>query len=1341
MIYQIKRNNIVIFEHEIRGSRTRSVPAIDYVDIEFDYYEAILLKKNDTIVFDNQTYYCDKQYNSDNKKASRLYTHRARFVSENYRATEIAVLDAQGVSDFEIEGNLLTLLTLAVTNLNRVSSGWSYEIPVPNTITRKFVISEENVMSFLVKVSGEFEIPFDITNKVIKFSEPTHVNAGNFAYGKGNGFLELTRTYKSGEKVPNTVYANGADDLQLDDPVVNVENINENGVIEGFYSNDNIVATTRVQMVGTVTANNVVPTNQINYNINAYKIAGQTPLINFETGALAGLSFYMTEFDYNGVGNTSLIYLKRRTIDGQLLPNDTVRAQAGDFFNITNITQPEEIVNEAKQKLFDYAFSYMQNNINKNLVVNASLDPLYEEDLQLNDKITIIDTNLDLNGDFVINEIKEDLQNLNKKDIKLDIVGFLGFNFNLPIKNENIIDLGIQNNYDDLVQVEEEIGRVKVGVDDIRTDTNILELEVSDIITVKLPSKESIINKAADLKDLNTDLYPNVQAVVDGLSETLNSANTYTNSAVQGKVYDATFVSSTGVLTLMRQDEPNIVIDLPTEELIKDIEIVTIGGVDYLRLTLADGSTKDVPLNSLLVGVVKKVNGLTPNSLGEIVLQITDIPGLSSELSAKVSKSGDTMSGNLTTPQLVTNVSPITLGVVPTNAGVKLWVGNGNSQYGISANDYSGGMDIMANQEIGGTIRFWGGTDNTNPTRLLTLNKTGHTSTRTISIPNGTANNHAVNLGQLASYVTQSSLNTQLANYVTLNGVQTISNTKTFTSSPIVPNGTLNGHAVNLGQLNTLLSSYATTTQLNSKADKSTTITINGVAQDLSTSRTWSIADTVTKVGTTSANVTSGDILIQGAGATSVSKSGNTITVNSTDTNTTYTAGNGISLTGTSFGQTLTTNGTGTFITSLTQTVNGIQANLGTPQMPTVGNGALTITVPTGLTISGGFTANQIGNSSFVFAYDTGYKGYTITEANKLAGIAEGAEVNVNADWNAISGDAQILNKPSVFPPSSHTHTIAQITDLQGTLDNKVSKAGDDMSGALRIITADNAGSTTNNLTYKLFLGNNGGLYGMKLGVFGNGNSFIQVGRNDNNTSYNLELNPLGGNVIVPNGTANNHAVNLGQLASYLPISSAPDIILNNKLSFLHLNENNVVTNEVGYNNEAPLNIQFQDTESVSIEFQNDGINNNLKFNANTSLITHDDPLDGYLAGAGNNAIKVISHVLNGNFFQSPTDGNVLVNDAISLVGLWDDYRDKAVLRGLVQVNTNLQSYINAGKRYLVYYGELNDSSTHINYQDCNFYTLLELQQIKSQSGEKRTIVKVGEIMSANTIYVNTDLM
>lgn len=42
-------------------------------------------------------------------------------------------------------------------------------------------------------------------------------------------------------------------------------------------------------------------------------------------------------------------------------------------------------------------------------------------------------------------------------------------------------------------------------------------------------------------------------------------------------------------------------------------------------------------------------------------------------------------------------------------------------------------------------------------------------------------------------------------------------------------------------------------------------------------------------------------------------------------------------------------------------------------------------------------------------------KHFTSTEQTKLSGIAAGAEVNVNADWNSGSGDSQILNKPTLL--------------------------------------------------------------------------------------------------------------------------------------------------------------------------------------------------------------------------------------------------------------------------------------------------------------------------------------
>ena len=65
--------------------------------------------------------------------------------------------------------------------------------------------------------------------------------------------------------------------------------------------------------------------------------------------------------------------------------------------------------------------------------------------------------------------------------------------------------------------------------------------------------------------------------------------------------------------------------------------------------------------------------------------------------------------------------------------------------------------------------------------------------------------------------------------------------------------------------------------------------------------------------------------------------------------------------------------------------------------------------------IETGATADQT-NAEIKTAYEanSNTNAYTDAEKTKLSGIATGAEVNVQSDWNASSGDAQILNKPSI---------------------------------------------------------------------------------------------------------------------------------------------------------------------------------------------------------------------------------------------------------------------------------------------------------------------------------------
>jgi hypothetical protein len=62
---------------------------------------------------------------------------------------------------------------------------------------------------------------------------------------------------------------------------------------------------------------------------------------------------------------------------------------------------------------------------------------------------------------------------------------------------------------------------------------------------------------------------------------------------------------------------------------------------------------------------------------------------------------------------------------------------------------------------------------------------------------------------------------------------------------------------------------------------------------------------------------------------------------------------------------------------------------------------------------------------------------YTTADKTKLSGIASGAEVNVNADWNASSGDAQILNKP-IIPSISGLATETYVNSAVSTKENTI---------------------------------------------------------------------------------------------------------------------------------------------------------------------------------------------------------------------------------------------------------------------------------------------------------------
>ncbi len=206
-----------------------------------------------------------------------------------------------------------------------------------------------------------------------------------------------------------------------------------------------------------------------------------------------------------------------------------------------------------------------------------------------------------------------------------------------------------------------------------------------------------------------------------------------------------------------------------------------------------------------------------------------------------------------------------------------------------------------------------------------------------------------------------------------------------------------------------------------------------------------------------SADVNSAAIQLRISGSAPAGQYITEITSNGTivtayDNNTVYTGGDGIKLTGTNFtldgavsvlnggtGQSTYTNGqlligntTGNTLIKSTLT-KGDGINI------TNGNGSITIASDIGT------SSTQVAAGNHTHSLATTLADGFMSAADKIKsdGIAIGAEVNVNADWNATSGDAQILNKPTILAGTTpgqmqYWNGTAWVTINPPTLSGKV---------------------------------------------------------------------------------------------------------------------------------------------------------------------------------------------------------------------------------------------------------------------------------------------------------------
>jgi hypothetical protein len=175
---------------------------------------------------------------------------------------------------------------------------------------------------------------------------------------------------------------------------------------------------------------------------------------------------------------------------------------------------------------------------------------------------------------------------------------------------------------------------------------------------------------------------------------------------------------------------------------------------------------------------------------------------------------------------------------------------------------------------------------------------------------------------------------------------------------------------------------------------------------------------------------------------------------------------------------------------------------------------------------------------------------FTSAEKTKLDGIAEGAEVNVNADWTATGGDAEILNKPTLGSAAA-----ANITDFATAAQGELADS------ALQPQSVNYLGEYNNGADY------NPGAVVLYAGIL-----YIRVGEANPGyppgTSYWTEYNPEIGSpaydLYVQTTLANKS--NIGHIHEWSEIINKPDIdVIENSITELQ-NEISLKANSDGGN-------------------------------------------------------------------------------------------------------------------------------------------------------------------------------
>lgn len=336
------------------------------------------------------------------KKAQNSFTYSLQFKSDQYILKNIQVM-LGNESEFFLFGNAVTMVSLIISNLNRVyTDGLYYSDYVEQTESKNITFNNENGLAALQRMASEFDCEFTVKGKKITFRKKIGKETGlTFEYKKQLREIErqtlqnaelLTVLYPYGSQ-RNITNEYGSKRLKIAKVSKNVELF---GTIERAVTFEEVYPRFKGN-VGAVEGNNAFTDTAINFNLNDQLIGGATAKVVFNTGDLAGREFEVGSYN----NTTKKVELLAYTDDTDLkLPNEILKPRTGDKYVFINIKMPQAYIDAAEAELLEKANEYLEKFAQPNVIYKVS--PHYPAfranniDLEIGDIITVKDTDFNI---------------------------------------------------------------------------------------------------------------------------------------------------------------------------------------------------------------------------------------------------------------------------------------------------------------------------------------------------------------------------------------------------------------------------------------------------------------------------------------------------------------------------------------------------------------------------------------------------------------------------------------------------------------------------------------------------------------------------------------------------------------------------------------------------------------------------------------------------------------------------------------------------------------------------------------------------------------------------------